>query len=781
MTDSGHCGGNLMRQRQPQSLLVNCLLALTVVTIFLGGLEGLARLFEQAPAAQPPAAQQGAVRPDWHDDLYTFVSPGRGWPLDGEFNRDGLRDVSHPIEKPPRTFRIAFLGDSVTMGVTLAPQEAFPQVLGQMLDQAGRKIEVFNVALSGWSTRQERIAYERLVRRYRLDRVVVVVCLNDIDELQNSLTRPPRWLAALHARSALVRRLVNARGREIENTVQLFTQPDSPRVREAFHRFFDELRLLRDEVRASGAGFSVLVAPYRFQFEADAPPPSVQEKIAAFCREEGIAYLDALPILRSGGHSLFLDSNHLNARGTRLVAAALFDSVWLPRGPSHPEVLACCRAGCADTPECLADALGDRDPAVREAAAWSSAQAHALSERALAHLAENARSDPDAGVRAAALRTLGLLGVGDRFKQALTVALAAPEESVRWAAIRALQRTHLRVTEDMPLLVAALANDDPFVRSFAAETLAGWGPEANAAAPALAEAARRHDDAGLIAMRALPRIDATANAALPAMIDSLSDSDARRREKAAIAIGRLGSSARAAVPQLAACLSDPTEGVRLECAHALEAAGPAAAPALAGLARCLDDPAAELRVACSLALRAVGPAACPVAARLAARLDDQNAEVRAAAATALAAIGSLSDMALPLLVERLKSPRVVQRRDAATILGQLGSAASPSIVPLTAGLADPSAVVRGECARALGHIGRDSRPALPQLIARLTDPDGQVRVQAARAIGRIGDRSAAPALRRLLEDRDALLAGEAQKALTRISSQAVRPAASASD
>ena len=62
-----------------------------------------------------------------------------------------------------------------------------------------------NVALWGWSTRQERIAWQRIARGYRPDAAVLAVCLNDIPELFNNLSRPPRWLAALHARSALVR------------------------------------------------------------------------------------------------------------------------------------------------------------------------------------------------------------------------------------------------------------------------------------------------------------------------------------------------------------------------------------------------------------------------------------------------------------------------------------------------------------------------------------------------------------------------------------------------
>jgi len=118
---------------------------------------------------------------------------------------------------------------------------------------AGRAIEVLNVALWGWSTRQQYIAYERLARAYHPDQVILGVCLNDLAELQNNLSRPPRWLAALHARSALARRIVNAQGREIANVEELFRDPDAARVKRAYQLFFDEVRALREAVQADGA------------------------------------------------------------------------------------------------------------------------------------------------------------------------------------------------------------------------------------------------------------------------------------------------------------------------------------------------------------------------------------------------------------------------------------------------------------------------------------------------------------------------------------------------
>jgi len=65
------------------------------------------------------------------------------------------------------------------------------------------------VALWGWSTRQERIAWQRIARGYEADRPSSRVP-NESRALQQ-LSRPPRWLSDLHERSALVRLVVNAK------------------------------------------------------------------------------------------------------------------------------------------------------------------------------------------------------------------------------------------------------------------------------------------------------------------------------------------------------------------------------------------------------------------------------------------------------------------------------------------------------------------------------------------------------------------------------------------
>ncbi|HWX25185.1 MAG TPA: SGNH/GDSL hydrolase family protein, partial [Vicinamibacteria bacterium] len=263
----------------PQKVLPNLLLACASGSLFLGVLEGGSRIQEWRHPAPPVADYIVDWQKRWDGDFYTVSSEAVGWPPWEEFNGDGVRDRAHSLEKPEGVFRLAVLGDSVTLGAGIEAKEAFPQVLESRLEDLGRPVEVFNVALWGWSTRQEEIAYRKIARPYKPDSVILAVCLNDIPELQNNLSRPPKVLEWFHERSALVRRIVAAREREIGSVEELFV--DSARVREAFVRFFSEVKKLAAEAREDKADFAVLVFPFRFQVEGHPPRPLAQQRIGA--------------------------------------------------------------------------------------------------------------------------------------------------------------------------------------------------------------------------------------------------------------------------------------------------------------------------------------------------------------------------------------------------------------------------------------------------------------------------------------------------------------------
>jgi lysophospholipase L1-like esterase len=545
--------------RRFRSLAVNASLSLAVAVVLAGLLEGAARVRE---SRRPPVAVADYIwnwEKKWAGDFYNIRSDAVGWPPWEEFNADGLRDRTHTVEKPDDVWRVAFLGDSVTLGAGLPPAQAYPQVLQTRLDAEGRGAEVFNVALWGWSTRQERIAWQRLARKYRLDQVVLAVCLNDIPELHNNLAQPPRLLGALHRRSALVRAVINAEGRAIENVEQLFQEPDAKKVREGFAEFFAEVRALQRMVKENGARFDIVVFPFRFQVGPEAPPPVAQRRIAEFCRAEGLRCFDLLEPLQRWGESAFLDYDHLSAEGASLVADHLLESGLLP-APSFPR-------------RALLELVGSPEGRPPLAAL----------ARALKH--------PREPIRREAARALGECAPEEHAAAAAALfgALSDDRETVRAQAARSLSQ--LRLTADaVPPLVAALRSRDPYVSSFAAWTLGGLGPAAAAAVPALVEALEREEGFNRGgAAAALAKMGPAADAAVPALVQALSSPDGDRRWKAARTLGRIGPAAQAAVPALAGALADDNEYVRTHAARALGRIGASHRDALEALERAALD------------------------------------------------------------------------------------------------------------------------------------------------------------------------------------------------
>jgi HEAT repeat protein/lysophospholipase L1-like esterase len=578
------------------SRLANLTLAAASTVIFGGALEGGARLLERARPRPPRADYIWDWQEKWRGEFYRTLSSANGWPPWEEFNADGVRDRRHGVEKPEGVRRVVFLGDSVTLGAEVAPAEAYPQALQARLDQDGREIEVFNVALWGWSTRQERIAYRTIARKYSPDLVFLAVCLNDIPELQDNLARPPRWLSWLHQHSAAVRVAINARGREIRSVEEMFERPGSAGVREALGRFFEEVRALRRDVSADGANLAMLVFPFRFQVIAGAPQPHVQQRIADFCGAERLPCLDLLPALGGLGAAAFVDYDHLTAEGARTTAEAIDRSGLLPQAPPASALLGGA-VGVAELTRLLAAPEAPR----RAAAVWALGRSGDAAAVGPLHAA---LADPSEQVRRAAARALGALGPRARgVAPELFRALEDPKEAVRGEAARALVGLDVHESADVARLVRALQSTDPYVRGFAAWTLGNLGPAAKAAVPALVAALdyeEGYDRGG--AATALAKMGPAAREAVPALVAGLRSPDGDHRWKAARTLGRIGPAAAEAVPALIQALDDSNEHVRIYAARALGRMGPHAREAIPALERTAQDPDPNIREEAATAL-----------------------------------------------------------------------------------------------------------------------------------------------------------------------------------
>jgi HEAT repeat protein/lysophospholipase L1-like esterase len=686
---------------------VGLALAGATVAVCLGGAEIVARLTEPRPAAAPAAYITDWQA--WEGDFYTVKSTAVGWPPWEDYNTEGLRDREHTLAKRPSAWRVACLGDSVTLGWGIGPEQAWPQVLEELAAAADRDLDVMNVALGGWATRQELIAYRRIVRRYRPDQVLLGICLNDVAEMQNNLARPPRLLAALYGRSALVRRLVGAREREIGEVEELFRSPDAPNVRRGYERMFADLRALRDEVHADGARFGILVFPFRFQTAAGAPPPLAQATVADFCRREEIPLLDLLPALAHVGEDAFHDYDHFSPTGARLVAQQVLESPLIPA-----------EAGAGAKIASPAGAL----PLV-------AAGRVATDLRAL----QGVLRDPDEGRRAAAARALSTLGeqaaplVSD-----LTAALEDHSPAVRAAAAWALGRVGPAAGPAWRRLLHLLQDANPSVRAGAAFALGGIASAATPATAALVERLADLDErVRWRAADALGKIGPGTDSVGP-LVTVLRDAAGPGRGLAAEALGRVGPEARPAVPDLIEAVSDTRSDVRWRAVWAIGQIGSAAAPAVPVLRAALAD--ADVRWRAAEALGGIGPPAAAAVPDLLRLLRDPSSSVRWRVATALGAIGARQ--AVPALAGAVGDKAENVRLAAVTDLVELRAEPSLAEPAFLAALRDSDSRVRQQAVRGLGRLGPVSRAARRGLQRASRDPDEAVRERAARVLEREG-------------------------------------------
>jgi hypothetical protein len=141
--------------------------------------------------------EQEFLQPD--KQLGSKHIPGKlvTWRMEG-YSHDvlsstGLRDSEHNIPKPAGVIRIALLGDSSTEGMQVPLNETYGKVLERLLNESGQKYEVINFACSGYSTGQQLLQYERDVRQYHPD--VVILLYNRGDSIENVFAPGPQALS----------------------------------------------------------------------------------------------------------------------------------------------------------------------------------------------------------------------------------------------------------------------------------------------------------------------------------------------------------------------------------------------------------------------------------------------------------------------------------------------------------------------------------------------------------------------------------------------------------
>lgn len=269
-------------------------------------------------------------------------------------NSKGLRGAEIPYEKSGETYRILYLGDSITFGFGIEKdKETYPyRVEAHLESDVGIEVETINAGVGGYSPWQELIYLKREGLRYSPDLVVLGFYLNDVTEKfslpQFGGTRGSyqlnhayssvidRWLAWSGGWAALKR--VSAHltlGKNLQkgasdleslHVERLLTEPDAPFIRKAWDITLGNMEKIIKTCRDNRIELLLVVFPDTIQVEAPDLGEEPQEILAEFAEVHSLPCLDLLPELRSAVEAgetlenLYRDSNHPTAAGADWVA-----------------------------------------------------------------------------------------------------------------------------------------------------------------------------------------------------------------------------------------------------------------------------------------------------------------------------------------------------------------------------------------------------------------------------------------------------------------------------
>lgn len=244
-----------------------------------------------------------------------------------------------------------------------------------------------------------------------------------------------------------------------------------------------------------------------------------------------------------------------------------------------------------------------------------------------------------------------LAAVGPDAVAGLCEGLRSPEARVRAAAASILQEMGPAAKAARDGLVAALDDDNRWVREYAIDALGNLGGEAAPAAKRLAELAAPSDSATSArgtrrhALDALGHIGPEAREVLPALVTiAAGDLDVMVRDRASMAVKqidveRLAREARGEadgpLKKLLKALHGEDSPAAIEAAEKLGDMGFAAEPAAAGLAEMLHHADAARRAAAATALGRLGLGAADFIPTLESAAADDDPDVRVAVAKAL--------------------------------------------------------------------------------------------------------------------------------------------------
>jgi lysophospholipase L1-like esterase len=294
-------------------------------------------------------------RPSRIPDVRFELIPGASGLTPGQdkiirVNAHGFRGPAIQTPKPPNTFRIAVLGDSIAFGRSLDENKVFPYQLPALLQERvkHREFDVINASLSGRDTWEEVALLEQRVLNLQPDLVILQICLNDhirFPPPDSSVHRgafgEKPWYAYSSFLHLLDQQFPRFRQWHIATATRMGFDMRTPEevlknyaldlhyihnVAVHWPTWHREFLRARDVCRQHGVRLLLTVFPTSYilnQAEIDTTIPELSQ----LAQEYNIVLVDLLHPFRAAGRPVLSDYTHPNSLGHRLVAETLADAI----------------------------------------------------------------------------------------------------------------------------------------------------------------------------------------------------------------------------------------------------------------------------------------------------------------------------------------------------------------------------------------------------------------------------------------------------------------------
>ena len=242
-------------------------------------------------------------------------------------DRYGFRnlDIDSTV-KPDNAVRIAFTGDSVTLGLGVSREQTFVHQfeVGSRQSTIPGILEAFNFAVDGYSTPQILEMVRTNVLQFAPDSVVYVMCLNDFDFTQSSGSKIKYFRKP---RSFFLNEIDKVKRRLHGNDFHQYAYKKNR------NSVFQSIIDMKNLVEQANITFRVVVLPVfpesPLTFD-DYPVHNIHEALDSFFRQNGIQFVDLLDAFRESGQLpqyYASDAWHPNIEGHAFIAQQLLSSL----------------------------------------------------------------------------------------------------------------------------------------------------------------------------------------------------------------------------------------------------------------------------------------------------------------------------------------------------------------------------------------------------------------------------------------------------------------------